>query len=66
MAILAGRPNDQSYLNDLGEVEKAMHSARERLKFPEGSTDHRRGLYPHLSTGISYGGGSKVSSGSWF
>lgn len=59
--VLAGRPKDPSYVQDLKILESSMHSARERLNFPKRSSKHRRGLYHHLSTGISYGGGSKVS-----
>lgn len=37
-----------------------MHRAGVELNFPEEQRDHRRGAYPTKSTGISYGGGSKV------
>lgn len=60
--LLAGRPDDQSYLGDLKSLKGAMADSRDKLKFGEGSQTHRRGEYPTLSTGISYGGGSKVGS----
>ena len=59
--VLVGRPDADSYLSDLKLLEGAMKRARGKLRFPKGSTLHRRGQYPNLSTGISYGGGSKVS-----
>ena len=58
--VLAGRPRDHSYAEDLADLERAMEDARSKLGFKAGTQGHRRGEYPHISTGISYGGGSKV------
>jgi len=58
--VLAGRPEDETFLSDLKDLKGAMELARDRLTFPKGSEHHRRGQYPSFSTGISYGGGSKV------
>lgn len=59
--VLVGRPDDESYVSDLKLLEGEMEKARDTLRFPKGSMEHRRGHYPNVSTGISYGGGSKVS-----
>lgn len=64
--LLAGRPTDVSYLEDLKSLELSMHHARENLGFAEDHLKHRRGNYPIQSTGISYGGGSKVIPPLWF
>jgi len=58
--VLVGRPNDETYKADLILIEQAMQATRGNLSFPKGSTDHRRGRYPHISTGVSYGGGAKA------
>jgi len=57
--VLVGRPIAEGYVQDLKSLEASMERARKKL-FPKGCREHRRGLYPNLSTGISYGGGSKV------
>ena len=62
--LLAGRPTDKSFLQDLQDLEASMQDASSRMHFSEESSNHRRGKYPMKSTGISYGGGSKVSSSS--
>jgi len=62
--LLAGRPEEESFLEDLQDLEASMRDARSRIYFNEESSNHRRGKYPMKSTGISYGGGSKVSSSS--
>jgi hypothetical protein len=59
-ALLAGRPQDKTFVDDLKLLEKEMEIARDSLSFGKGTDQHRRGEYPTMSTGISYGGGSKV------
>jgi len=59
--VLVGRPPDETYVADLKDLERSMENARGKLALPKGSRVHRRGAYPNVSTGISYGGGSKVS-----
>ena len=58
--LLAGRPKDPTFVSDLERLKDDMEISREVLTFKKGSETHRRGKYPHMSTGISYGGGSKV------
>jgi len=60
--LLAGRPKDPDYVEDMKSMEQSMHRAREQVHFNKESLKHRRGAYPMKSTGISYGGGSKVSA----
>jgi hypothetical protein len=42
-----------------------MEKACEEVPAPSGQNAPRRGRYAQLSTGISYGGGSKVSTSPW-
>jgi hypothetical protein len=62
LVLLAGRPSDPSYVEDLKDLEGNMHVVRLQLHFPQEHQNHRRGAYPTKSTGISYGGGSKVTA----
>ena len=56
--VVAERPSDPSYIKDL---KGNMHTVWQQLHFPQEHQNHRRGAYPTKSTGISYGGGSKVT-----
>jgi hypothetical protein len=58
MILLAGRPDDPSYVEDLKGLDSNVGSSftfRGKLK------KHRRGTYRSVSTGITLGGGSMVS-----
>ncbi|KAI0039344.1 hypothetical protein FA95DRAFT_1504302, partial [Auriscalpium vulgare] len=60
---LAGRPvGDLTWHDDCVDTYLAMDEAKEDLKLSKDQRYHRRGDYPALSTGISYGGGQTVSS----
>ena len=59
--VLAGRPDDDSFVLDLRGLEGEMNGAAQTLHFPKCSDMHRRGAYLSMSTGISYGGGGSVS-----
>lgn len=58
---MAGQPND----NDWDSVHRSCHlallSSKTRCRFLKKAFRHRRGNYPSLNVGISFGGGQKVS-----
>jgi hypothetical protein len=41
-------------------LTRLMRTAKDMMRFGLGETHHRRGDYAAVSTGISYGGGTKV------
>ena len=64
IAILAGRPGDESEASWKELHDEAFHmmeEARTQASFPAKQTSHRRGQYAVLSTGASFGGGQRVS-----
>ena len=58
MVMLVGRPDDTTWDQNGVEAAKAMNIAQMQGKFP--CTSHRRGKYPTVANGLSYGGGQKV------
>ena len=61
IAVLAGSPNDADWASVHRSAYAALQTARRRCRFPKKTTTHRRGNFPALSAGISFGGGQKVS-----
>ena len=64
VAILAGRPASESEGSWKALHDKAailMERARKKASFNASQSSHRRGEYPVLSTGASFGGGQRVS-----
>ena len=43
------------------ELQGVFDEARGRYHSKNGQRDHRRGVYPNITAGISYGGGQTVS-----
>ena len=43
-----------------GKVTQAIEEARSECNFPKKAKKHRRGNFPALAVGISYGGGQRV------
>ncbi|KJA15174.1 hypothetical protein HYPSUDRAFT_149526, partial [Hypholoma sublateritium FD-334 SS-4] len=60
IVILAGHPNDKEWDSIQRSCHSAMLSAKTRCTFLKKAVRHRRGHYPSLSVGISFGGGQKV------
>lgn len=62
VAVLVGRPRDTGW----GAVHQAACEAvargRSRLNLCEGQASHRRGSFPALAVGVSFGGGRKVGA----
>ena len=60
IALLAGRPGPLAWDLKMKKLVGLMGLAKETIRFNEGGVKHRRGRYPSVNTGISFGGGSKV------
>ncbi|KAI0643566.1 hypothetical protein C8Q79DRAFT_1012149 [Trametes meyenii] len=60
VAVLAGRPEDTSWDEVVKEANRAMEATAKKCTFQEQHLNHRRGFFPALATGFSYGGGQKV------
>ncbi|KAK7434984.1 hypothetical protein VKT23_019889 [Stygiomarasmius scandens] len=57
-ALLAGQPdNDPTWDTCISAAAKTLSKERSKCRFMEKQISHRRGEYPALTTGISYGGG---------
>lgn len=61
IACLVGRPDDGDYLQLTRRVATKIDSTREDLRLNDGQRSHRRGEFPALAMGLSYGGGQRVS-----
>ena len=55
--MLAGQPRDQNW----SEVGQSASDAGPQCDFAPDDLDHRRGAFPALRAGVSFGGGQKVS-----
>ena len=60
IALLAGKPSAPTWERKMKTLAHAMDSARLKMSFRDEQTAHRRGDYPTVTTGISYGGGAMV------
>jgi hypothetical protein len=58
MVMLVGRPDDPTWDQNGVEAVEAMDIAQTQAVFRHSS--HRRGDYPTVANGLSYGGGQKV------
>ncbi|KAG2127459.1 uncharacterized protein EDB93DRAFT_1096547 [Suillus bovinus] len=59
IVVLAGQPQDDGWQLTTSQACAAMEIARERCTFKLSDTHHRRGFYPCLGVGVSYGGGQQ-------
>jgi hypothetical protein len=62
LVLLAGKPRDPTYEDTLRDLEGVVTDAGKRFYFSERQRYNRRGDYLAISTGISFGCGSTVSS----
>ena len=61
ITALAGRPNDSQW-DDVSEgAAEDVRQAGNACSFNDEQSEHRRGQFPALATGVSFGGGQKVS-----
>lgn len=59
--VLAGKPKDIAGWDRVNaQVQEVFDGARASYKLDAKQAFHRRGEYPTISAGISYGGGQKV------
>lgn len=59
--LLAGRPADPGYAEELSDLQSAMIKAGGQFSFTGRLAKNRRGDYRAISAGVTHGGGSKVS-----
>jgi hypothetical protein len=52
-----GQPAEQKWLGAMEDVEGVMKEAREQCSFDSKDLHHRRGPFPALAAGVSFGGG---------
>ncbi|KAK0483110.1 hypothetical protein EDD18DRAFT_1043054, partial [Armillaria luteobubalina] len=62
VAVMAGQPHDPSYSAACMEVHDAILREGAAANFCKPSTSHRRGDFPAVNVGISYGKGQRVPS----
>jgi|SRR5882762_2553672 len=62
IAMLCRRPKDGNWDRVVEEMTRVLLGAREQANLKPEDLSHRRGHYPALSTGVSYGGGQTVRS----
>ncbi|KAI0038983.1 hypothetical protein FA95DRAFT_1504797 [Auriscalpium vulgare] len=63
LGTLAGRPADDPTWDDSGvDAYETLARARVKLRLSSGQVVHRRGNYPTIATGISFGGGQTQPS----
>lgn len=61
-AVLVGSPRDaEGWAQVNADAQQAFDAARCTYKLDPKQMSHRRGVYPAITAGISYGGGQKVS-----
>lgn len=61
VGVCAGSPDDPSWKPATDGAAVMVEDARSRCQFPSGAESHRRGEFPALAKGASFGGGQKVS-----
>ncbi|KAL1671983.1 hypothetical protein EV122DRAFT_225565 [Schizophyllum commune] len=57
IAVLAGTPDQKDWPAQHTSLADAIEAARPKLKFSTVQTKHRRGVFPAIAVGHSYGGG---------
>ncbi|KAK0468951.1 hypothetical protein IW261DRAFT_1296738, partial [Armillaria novae-zelandiae] len=62
VAVMAGQPHDPSYSAACMEAHDAILREGAAANFRKPSNNHRRGGFPVVNVGISYGKGQKVPS----
>ncbi|KAJ8692146.1 hypothetical protein PTI98_009484 [Pleurotus ostreatus] len=58
-AVLAGRPKDPSFEHDCQAMYSSMQAELRGFHLKETDTVHRRGNFPALAVGVSYGNGQR-------
>ncbi|KAI9060951.1 hypothetical protein FKP32DRAFT_1576973, partial [Trametes sanguinea] len=58
-AVLAGRPRDTSWDDVNKQLQDVFDAARDTYRLTSQQREHRRGAFPAIATGISFGGGQQ-------
>lgn len=58
--MCAGQPRDDDWDTVHTDGIHAFEHAAKRCRFTSKQSSHRRGAFPALATGVSFGGGQKV------
>ena|SRR5580704_9926511 len=56
-AVLAGRPDDPTYVKAAEETFQALAEEATKANFATKECNHKRGCFPAVSVGLSYGQG---------
>jgi hypothetical protein len=62
IGVLCGFPDDDSWEATHRGAADAIRAARDVACFSDECKKHRRGNFPALAVGVSFGGGQKVST----
>jgi hypothetical protein len=62
ISMLAGKPRDPTWTNVESNATGALHEGGKQASFSQEQRMHRRGDYPALGVGVSFGGGRRVSA----
>lgn len=61
ISVLAGRPRRDNWDGLVEELANKISAVREQTKFSNKQLNHKRGEFPSVAFGTSFGGGSLVS-----
>ena len=61
VGVMGGMPKDVHWDDLQLEAAHEIENARTLLSFKDKETHHRRGDFPAIAVGVSYGGGQSVS-----
>ena len=59
IALLSGRPNDDSYTVACKEAYKLLEEIGKDMEFPDSCMEHMRGKFPAVNIGITHGKGTE-------
>lgn len=60
IAVLAGKPRDDAWDAVMTKLTAQIKDARGGMTFSKKQEAHKRGKFPSVAVGTSFGGGSKV------
>ncbi|KAF8218435.1 hypothetical protein L208DRAFT_1351520, partial [Tricholoma matsutake] len=56
----SNQPEEQKWSKGMVDVEREMEEASEQCSFDSKDLNHRRGSFPALAAGVSFGGGQVI------
>ncbi|TDL13952.1 hypothetical protein BD410DRAFT_817250 [Rickenella mellea] len=60
LGVLAGQPKDEGWAGVATDAFDAIQDERGRMSFSDKQVNHRRGDFPAVGVGVSYGGGQRA------